>query len=203
MKAIKVTENNKRLNPEYLGFNSVGDIKEINRLPKKWRTEKWNCPGDFDKREDLQLNAGFYPVEIAKPQENEKLGEIYRVEGQQLFRIDAVPMTAEEIASRDAENARAPLETEKQLYVQRITDGQEAYAQISAEMRLAKLSGQMDVATHSFVETTLKPVRNEVIAGQWISAKEILEGIGAEFIGQTLYDDLHSRLSAYIEISYG
>jgi|GEM_PF-3979369 len=91
---------------------------------------------------------------------------------------------------------------ETQKYIQRTTDGVNAYAKISAEFRLAKLSGTIDDATHTYLENLLIPVRNEVLAGQWISAKQKLIVIGVEQIGADLYNRLFDQLSEYIEINY-
>jgi len=91
---------------------------------------------------------------------------------------------------------------ETQRYIQRTEDGVKAYAKISAEFRLAKLSGTIDDATHTYIENLLTPVRNEVLAGQWISAKQKLVVIGVAQIGADLYNRLFDQLSEYIEINY-
>lgn len=93
-------------------------------------------------------------------------------------------------------------ESEKLKYIQRIKDGQEKYAELSAEFRLAKLSGQISEETHSVIEDILIPVRNEVLAGQWMSALTKLEGIGSTLIGENLYNRLHNDIQTYISNSY-
>lgn len=93
------------------------------------------------------------------------------------------------------------LAQETRLYVQRIEDGKNAYAQISAEFRLAKLNGVITEAQHGAIEDILIPVRNEVLAGQWVSAKQKLEEIG-NVIGVDLYNRLHKQISDYISINY-
>ncbi len=90
---------------------------------------------------------------------------------------------------------------ETEMYRKRQCDGVLAYAQISAEFRLAKLSGAISEATHSAIERALIPVRNEVLSGQWISALNELELIG-NAIGQELYDRLHLQISNYIAENY-
>lgn len=100
------------------------------------------------------------------------------------------------------EITNSKLELESDKYMQRIKDGQEAYSRISAEFRLAKLNGEISEETHGYIEATLIPVRNEVLAGQWISAKMILEAIGAVNIGQDLYDRLHAQITNYINDNY-
>jgi len=91
---------------------------------------------------------------------------------------------------------------ETQKYIQRTTDGINAYAKISAEFRLAKLSGTIDDATHTYIENLLIPVRNEVLAGQWISAKQKLIGIGETAVGASLYSRLIEQLTNYITENY-
>ena len=91
---------------------------------------------------------------------------------------------------------------ETQRYIQRTEDGVKAYAKISAEFRLAKLAGTIDDATHTYIENLLTPVRNEVLAGQWISAKQKLIIIGEVAVGTVLYDRLITQLTNYIEINY-
>lgn len=91
---------------------------------------------------------------------------------------------------------------ETQKYIQRTTDGINAYAKISAEFRLAKLSGTIDDATHTYIENILIPVRNEVLAGQWISAKQKLINIGETAVGASLYSRLIEQLTNYINENY-
>ena len=106
--------------------------------------------------------------------------------------------TEEEIEqAQQAESLR--LETE--MYKKRTQDGINAYAEISAEFRLAKLAGIITEEQHGAIETTLIPVRNEVLAGQWISALQKLEAIGVS-IGSELYNRLHNQISNYIAENY-
>jgi len=91
---------------------------------------------------------------------------------------------------------------ETQKYIQRTNDGVNAYAKISAEFRLAKLAGTIDDATHTYIENLLIPVRNEVLAGQWISAKQKLITIGEVAVGTVLYDRLITQITNYIELNY-
>ena len=107
--------------------------------------------------------------------------------------------TIEEVTENTIQQA---LHNETQKYIQRTTDGVNAYAKISAEFRLAKLSGTIDDATHTYLENLLIPVRNEVLAGQWISAKQKLIVIGVAQVGEVLYNRLFEQLSEYIEINY-
>ena len=106
--------------------------------------------------------------------------------------------TPEEIAEQtQAEQLRK----ETEMYKKRTLDGINAYAEISAEFRLAKLSGILTEEQHVEIESILIPVRNEVLAGQWISARQKLEGIGV-VIGVQLYNRLHTQISKYINENY-
>lgn len=106
--------------------------------------------------------------------------------------------TAEEIQESYILQAK---KNETELYKKRQIDGVNAYAEISAEFRLAKLSGLLSEEQHGAIESILIPVRNEVLAGQWISARNILEEIGTS-IGSELYDRLHSQITNYINENY-
>lgn len=91
---------------------------------------------------------------------------------------------------------------EFQIYLKRKKDGEQAYLKISAEFRLAKLNGVISEETHRFIENILKPVRNEVMFGQWKEALFILEEIGNSQIGNELYNRLHLQISNYINENY-
>ncbi len=74
--------------------------------------------------------------------------------------ITKIPEGSEyETFERDTTPKINYLEIEADKYMQRIKDGQEAYSRISAEFRLAKLSGQISEQTHGYIEATLIPVR--------------------------------------------
>lgn len=94
------------------------------------------------------------------------------------------------------------IELEFAKYQQRERDGMDAYLKISAEFRIAKISGQISEAEHKAIEELLIPVRDEIRAGQWISGLEKLEAIGATAIGTELYDRLHLQISNYIAECY-
>ena len=94
------------------------------------------------------------------------------------------------------------IEAEFLKYQQRERDGMDAYLKISAEFRVAKLSGQISEAEHKAIEELLIPVRDEIRAGQWISGLVKLETLGTQNIGVTLYDRLHLQISNYIDQCY-
>ena len=107
--------------------------------------------------------------------------------------------TPEEIHQLQIGTAKS---NETEAYKKRTQDGINAYAEISAEFRLAKLNGIISEETQRYVERALIPVRNEVLAGQWISAKNELELLGIESIGVDLYNRLHNQISDYINLNY-
>jgi len=93
-------------------------------------------------------------------------------------------------------------EKETQTYLKRITDGANAIARFSAEIRIAKQSGVITEEGHKIIDKTLKLVRDEVLAGQWISAKDELVLLGTDVIGQQLYDRIYNELQNYINNNY-
>jgi len=93
-------------------------------------------------------------------------------------------------------------EIESNKYIQRIQDGQNMYAQISSKFRLAKLNGELDQATHEFIEETFRPVREEVLAGQWITAFEIVQRIESQFVGSTIFEEIKTTIENYITENY-
>ena len=110
-----------------------------------------------------------------------------------------VDATQEEIQQQQI---KASLQSETEQYIKRQQDGVQAYAEISAEFRLAKLNGIMTEASQIIIEKILIPVRNEVLAGQWISAKNELEEISNKNIGADLYNRLLFQISNYILLNY-
>jgi len=115
--------------------------------------------------------------------------------GVEVISVESMPSELAEI------QAKKVLENETMLYKKRQCDGVNAYAEISAEFRLAKLTGVLTEEQHGAIEAVLIPVRNEVLAGQWISARQKLEEIGV-VIGSDLYNRLHTQISNYINENY-
>lgn len=93
-------------------------------------------------------------------------------------------------------------EVETQTYLKRISDGATAIAKFSAELRVAKLNGTISEEGHKVIDKALKPIRDEVLAGQWISAKDELILLGTDIIGQALYDRIYIEIDNYIQQNY-
>jgi hypothetical protein len=94
------------------------------------------------------------------------------------------------------------LENETQNYIKRTNDGVSAIAKFSAELRLAKLAGIITEDGHKAIDATLTPIRTEILAGQWISGKQLLEELGTSIIGQALYDRIYTEITTYIAGNY-
>lgn len=94
------------------------------------------------------------------------------------------------------------LENETQNYIRRTNDGVSAIAKFSAELRLAKLAGIITEDGHKAIDAALTPIRTEILAGQWISGKQLLEELGTSIIGQQLYDRINTEIVNYIAQNY-
>lgn len=116
--------------------------------------------------------------------------------GNSPIEVEGTSIEVAELAKAKAEN------NEFQLYLKRKADGENAYLKISAEFRVLKLSGVITEETHQLIEDHLKPVRNEVMFGQWKDALRLLEDLGTTPVGAELYDRLHFQISNYISENY-
>lgn len=94
------------------------------------------------------------------------------------------------------------IEKETKLYEKRIQDGIKAVAQVSAENRVYRLSGAVSTERLNEIEALTEPVRREILAGQWVSAKRILEDIGIEALGEPPYVRYHTEITNYINENY-
>lgn len=94
------------------------------------------------------------------------------------------------------------LEEETRKYIERTNDGITAIAKFSAELRLAKLAGVITEDGHKAIDSALTPIRTEILAGQWISGKQLLEELGTSIIGQQLYDRIYNEINNYILLNY-
>jgi hypothetical protein len=166
----------------------IDGITIYNQLPHPYK----NYPNFPNESPELIEAEGF--LELVEPTLNdgEKYGELYQNEN--TFTYKVINIQAEIIAKA--------LEDEKNRYIQRTQDGVNAYAELSAEFRLAKLNGILSEEQQKGIERILVPVRNEVLAGQWISALQLLEEIGFTNIGESLYGRLHLLLTDYITLNY-
>lgn len=94
------------------------------------------------------------------------------------------------------------LENEKTQYEKRIDDGRKYYAQVSAEFRLARLGGQLTNEQHSGIENIYRPVRDEILAGQWLTAKELATAIDINIVGADIYNKILNKITEYVAENY-
>ena len=147
-----------------------------------------------------ELTGNIYFNGVLVPQDDTNpMWQAYWQHKQNGGEIVFVEATDEEIAEQQIQLAKS---NETEAYKKRAQDGINAYAEISAEFRLAKLSGIISEETQRHVERALTPVRNEILAGQWISAKNELELLGSDSIGVDLYNRLHNQITNYINENY-
>ncbi len=104
-------------------------------------------------------------------------------------------VTPEEILKQKEQNEFAK-------YQLRQSRGLESYLKLCAEFRLAKESGSLTPELYAQIEETLIPVRDELVNGQFITAKTKLEVIGSDVIGVELYDRFIYSLTQDIEELY-
>jgi len=197
MKAITVTQLNKKNFPNI----TIGAILEFSTIPATYYYNDLLFM-DFQDHTEFHEDAGFLEVVSATitDEVNEKLGAIYL--DSNVYRKDVVSKSPEEIEAINLQMAYAPIQAEFDMYQKRKADGVDAYLLQSAKLRLAKLSGQITEEGHSAIEELLRPVRDEVVNGQWINAKAKLEAIGSESVGIDFYTELHTELTTYINENY-
>jgi hypothetical protein len=94
------------------------------------------------------------------------------------------------------------IEKEYVLYLQRQKEGMSRYLKIAAEFRIKKLNGDISDNFHKIVESTLQPVRDEFVKGQFITSLDLLEQIGSPIIGEQIYNDLHNSINEAITEFY-
>ena len=85
----------------------------------------------------------------------------------------------------------------------RRADGEVAFFNLMAELRLHSLQNSLDRSINKYIERKLKDVRDEVLLGQWISAREYLDEVVVEgYLTQELYDRVKDTLDTYIAENY-
>lgn len=199
MKALYVTQEIKDKNPDLRKYN-LG-LKIFNILPSRFNGVK-NVTGYYETRSDLHELDGFWDVEKLPLGQYQKHGTLEQKDDLSLYHYPVIDFTQEETDAAILAEQNAPLNNEYEKYLQRQRDGVNAYMMISAEFRLAKLSGVITEEAHGAIEEILTPVRNEVIAGQWIKGKQLLTAIGSGAIGVDLYNKVFSQLENYINENY-
>lgn len=199
MKALYITQEIKDRNPSFRNYG-LG-LKTFNILPSRFNGVE-NVGGYYNQRTDLHKLDGFWSVEKLPLGQYQRHGALERKGNENLYHYPVLDFTQEEIDTAILTEQNAPIEAEFQKYLQRQRDGVSSYMRISAEFRLAKLSGLISETEHGAIEELLTPLRNEVIAGQWIKGKQILDDLGSEVIGLDLYNRINNELVTYIAENY-
>ncbi len=93
-------------------------------------------------------------------------------------------------------------EGEKYLSITRIDLGKNLYSEVYGKLRvLMKVEliteQEFDLRISAFV-----PVRNEILKGDFLLAKELFENIDPQIYGQEMYDEIMGRIDFYITDNY-
>ena len=174
--------------------NINGKIKVFNSIPKVF--EVFPNIMNYNKLEPyIHYNHGFRELVKPKLQVNQYLTNIYFDADNDIFTYNVETYSDEEIA----ENEKIE---EQNKYLERIEAGKNKYTKLCADFRIDKINGVISHEFHRLLENTLKPVRNEFVNGQFITALEVLESIGSEDITISIYDNIHASISEAIQDYY-
>jgi hypothetical protein len=173
------------------------------QIPFQWTNEDGYVAAYYNLLDpSIHYRDGFRDVVEPTPTETQKVGDSFYDATEDVFKFNLIDLTQEELDALAQAEAERPLLEEFELYRMRKEDGINAFLRISAELRLAKLNGQLDEVAQRAVELAIEPVRDEVVLGQWISAKEKLEEIGSSVIGEDFYNRVFNELTDYINVNY-
>lgn len=105
-----------------------------------------------------------------------------------------------EVVYNDENN---PLKQEVSKYRQRITDGVEFIATVTAELRINSVDNELPRSINQEIQATFSEVMSALSYGLWISAKEKCELITIEGnVTQELWDRIYNTITDYIAVSY-
>ena len=174
--------------------NINGKIKVFNSIPKVFSL-KPNVFG-YDKLDaSIHYADGFREVLEPTLKANEHKTSIYFDVEKDVFTYHMATYTPEEIAEQNKQNEFAQ-------YKLRQSRGLDNYLNLCAEFRLAKESGTLTPEHYAEIEENLIPVRDELVNGQFITAKSKLEAIGFDVIGEQLYNRFIASLDEDINELY-
>ena len=174
--------------------NINGTIKVFNSIPKVF--ELLPNIQNYNKLDSsVHYEDGFR--DLVKPilEENQYLTNIYFNSDSDVFTYNVETYTPEQIK----ENEKIQ---EQNKYLERIEVGKNKYTKLCADFRIDKINGVITHEFHRLLENTLKPVRNEFVNGQFITALEVLESIGSEDITISIYDNIHASITEAIQDYY-
>ena len=171
-----------------------GRIKTFNAIPKVYEL-KPNVMGYNKLDSSVHYADGFKEIVIPKLEEHQYKTNLYFDAENDFYTYEVETYTSEEIA----ENEKIQ---EQNRYLERIEVGKNKYTKLCADFRIDKLNGVITHEFHRLLESVLKPVRNEFVNGQFITALEVLEEIGSEQITIDIYDNIHVSISEVITEYY-
>ncbi len=178
--------------------NINGVIKVFNSIPKRWGNTF-----NYDKLDNsIHYADGFKEMVIPSITSIQKLGEVYLDVDNDVYTNYILNKTQEELDADAQALIDQPINDEFFKYQLRQQDGTNRYLILSAEFRLLKLNEDITDAFHILIEDKLKPVRDELVNGQFITSKRLLEEIGSSVIGQVTYDRFHLSLTLAIAEHY-
>jgi len=184
-------------------------VNNINGVIKTYE----EVPGVFELRKEI---IGYYNLqdpsvhyadgfrELVEPTllENQKKGDVIYDLNNPINTYEVIYLTQDEIDAIAQELIDKPINNEYINYIVRKDDGVKRYLKLAAEFRLLKLSGDITPDFHILLDNKLKPVRDELVNGQFVDALRFLEVIGSADITQPIYDRFHSSLTAGITEHY-
>jgi len=107
------------------------------------------------------------------------------------------------ISEKNFDDGVSEIENEKINYIKRVVDGKDAFLNIVAELRLFSIDNNLPREVNKEIEQKLKQVRNEVVLGQWKTAREELDLVIVEgYLNQAFFDRIKKKLDDYIEENY-
>ena len=175
--------------------NTINEVIKIyNKIPKVFEL-KPNVFGYDKLEESVHYEDGFREVLEPTLKDNEHKTSLYFNSELDAYTYNTETYTPEQIAEQKKQKEFAQ-------YQIRLNRGVESYLNLCAEFRLAKEAGQLTPEHYAQIEETLIPVRDELVNGQFITAKTKLEVIGSDVIGVELYERFINSLSEDIAELY-
>ncbi len=98
---------------------------------------------------------------------------------------------------------KSPITDRTVKYYKRQEDGIHAHLSLMSELALTSEANGYPREVNASIETAFKEVKDEIRAGQWISAKEACELVSVGgYITQELYDRIYTTITNYISVNY-
>ncbi len=174
--------------------NINGTIRVFNSIPKVFKLKPNSFRYDL-KDTSVHYDDGFRELITPILGVNEYKTNIYFDSLNDVFTYNVETYTTEELLEID-------ISTEYTSYLNRQSRGYEIYMRLCGEFKVSKNNGEINQSDYEELVDTLEPVRNELITGQFITAKRKLTDIGNSIIGVDIYDRFMLTLDNEIAILY-